>query len=203
MLKKLFVFAGWLLLLCLVFIFCCITGLWHEWSTVTIFAVWVSVLIAAVLLWVSLLWLTQLIKDNKARCFFRKFRLSRREFVLFEHWKSGAAVVRRIQRKRPRSRGICCSATAAAKRHCWPDRDCRFSPGINRTITLYRLTPCAGGFSITPASWTSPAISSTALRHSTVPGGKWSVDHASARTCGDPDLPVGQRTHERRHQRAT
>lgn len=101
MLKKLFVFAGWLLLLCLVFLFCCITGLWHEWSTVTIFAVWVSVLIAAVLLWVSLLWLTQLIKDNKARCFFRKFRLSRREFVLFEHWKSGAAVVRRIQRKRP------------------------------------------------------------------------------------------------------
>jgi len=101
MLKKLFVFAGWLLLLCLVFLFCCTVGLWREWNTVTIFALWLSVLIAAVLLWSALLWLTQLIKEDKAHRFFLKFRLSRREYVLFEHWKSGAAVVRRIQRKRP------------------------------------------------------------------------------------------------------
>ena len=101
MLKKLFVFAGWLLLLCLVFLFCCTLGLWGEWSTVTIFAVWLSLLVAAMLLWSALLWLTQLIKEKKAHRFFQKFRLSRREYVLFEHWKSGAAVVKRIQRKRP------------------------------------------------------------------------------------------------------
>ena len=101
MLKKLFIFAGWLLLLCLVFLFCCILGLVHEWGTVTIFAVWMSVLIVAVLLWISLLWLTQRINDKKSLCFFRKYRLSRREFVLSGHWKSGAAVLRRIQRKHP------------------------------------------------------------------------------------------------------
>lgn len=101
MLKKLFVFAGWLILLCLVFLFCCTLGLWREWTTLTIFAVWLGVLIAAVLLWSALLWLTQLIKEKKAHRFFKKFRLSRREYVLFEHWKSGAAVVKRIQRKRP------------------------------------------------------------------------------------------------------
>jgi type VI secretion system protein ImpL len=101
MLKKLFIFAGWLLLLCLVFLFCCTLGLWREWSTVTIFAVWLCVLIAAISLWSALLWLTQLIKEKKVHRFFQKFRLSHREYVLFEHWKSGAAVVKRIQRKRP------------------------------------------------------------------------------------------------------
>lgn len=101
MLKKLFIFAGWLLLLCMVFLFCCTLGLWREWSTVTIFAVWISVMFAAIALWSALLWLTQLIKEKKAHRFFQKFRLSRREYVLFEHWKSGAAVVKRIQRKRP------------------------------------------------------------------------------------------------------
>ena len=101
MLKKLLIFAGWLLLLCLVFLFCCTLGLWREWSTVTIFAVWLSVLVAAMLLWSALLWLTQLIKEKKAQRFFQKFRLSRREYVLSEHWKSGSAVVKRIQRKRP------------------------------------------------------------------------------------------------------
>jgi type VI secretion system protein ImpL len=101
MLKKLFVFTGWLLLLCLVFLFCCTLGLWRDWSTVTILLVWLSVLVVGVLLWSALLWLTQLIKEKKANRFFQKFRLSHREYVLFEHWKTGAAVVKRIQRKRP------------------------------------------------------------------------------------------------------
>ena len=101
MLKKLFVFAGWLLLLCLVFLFCCTVGLWLEWSTGTILLVWLGVLVAGVLLWGALLWFTLLIKEKRVNRFFQKFRLSRREYVLFEHWKSGAAVVKRIQRKRP------------------------------------------------------------------------------------------------------
>lgn len=101
MLKKLFVFAGWLLLLCLVLLFCFTTGLWLNWNTATIFMVWLGVLIAAVLLWGTVLWLTLFIKEKKANRFFQKFRLSRREYVLFEHWKAGAAVVKRIQRKRP------------------------------------------------------------------------------------------------------
>lgn len=101
MLKKLFVFTGWLLLLCVVFLFCCTLGLWRDWSTVTILLVWLSVLVAGMVLWGVLLWLTMLIKEKKVNRFFLKFRLSRREYVLFEHWKTGAAVVKRIQRKRP------------------------------------------------------------------------------------------------------
>jgi len=101
MIKKLFIFAGWLFLLCLVLLFCSTLGLWLEWNTVTILAIWVSVMIAAVLLWCALLWLTQLVKEKKAHRFFLKFRLSRREYVLFEHWKSGVTVLKRIKRKRP------------------------------------------------------------------------------------------------------
>ncbi|TPG64291.1 type VI secretion protein IcmF/TssM N-terminal domain-containing protein [Ewingella americana] len=101
MLKKLFVFAGWLLLLCLVLLFCCTAGLWLNWSTPTIFMVWLGLLVAGVMLWGALLWLTQLIKEKKVNRFFQKFRLSHREYVLFDYWKTGAAVVKRIQRKRP------------------------------------------------------------------------------------------------------
>lgn len=101
MLKKLFVFAGWLLLLGLVFLICCTIGLWLNWSTVTILLVWLGVIIADLLIWGLWYWLRLLIKEKKLNHFFKKFRLSRREYVLFEHWKTGAAVVKRIQRKRP------------------------------------------------------------------------------------------------------
>lgn len=101
MLKKLFIFAGWLLLLCLVFLFCCSLGFWHGWRTSTILVVWLIVVTASVLLWIALLWLTQLFKENKLHRLFQRYRLSRREFVLFQHWKSGRSVLKRIQSKRP------------------------------------------------------------------------------------------------------
>lgn len=101
MLKKLFVFAGWLILLCVVFLFCCTLGLWRNWSTVTIILVWLSLLVTGMVLSSALYWLTLLIKEKKVNRFFHKFRLSRREYVLFEHWKAGAGVVKRIQRQRP------------------------------------------------------------------------------------------------------
>lgn len=101
MLKKLFIFAGWLVLLCLVFLFCCYLGFWYGWSTSTILMVWLVVVSVSVLLWIALLWLTQLFKENKLHRLFQRYRLSRREFVLFQHWKSGRSVLKRIQRKRP------------------------------------------------------------------------------------------------------
>ncbi|MEW7314504.1 type VI secretion protein IcmF/TssM N-terminal domain-containing protein [Buttiauxella gaviniae] len=67
----------------------------------TILLVWLSVLITGVVSWSALLWLTQSLKQKKTHRFLQKFRLSRREYVLFEHWKTGAAVIKRIQRKRP------------------------------------------------------------------------------------------------------
>lgn len=101
MLKKLFVFAGWLLLLCLVLLFCFTCGLWFNWNTTTIFIVWLGILVAGVSLWGAALWLTFFIKEKKTHRFFQKFRLSRQEYVLFRHWQTGAATVKRIQRKRP------------------------------------------------------------------------------------------------------
>lgn len=101
MLKKLFVFAGWLLLLCLVLLFSFFIGLSLGWNTLTICSVWLGILVTGVLMRATLLWLMGFVKEKKIKHFFPKFRLSRREYVLFEHWKSGATVLKRLQRKRP------------------------------------------------------------------------------------------------------
>ncbi|RJT36261.1 type VI secretion protein IcmF/TssM N-terminal domain-containing protein [Rahnella woolbedingensis] len=101
MLKKLFVFSGWLLLLCLVLMFSLTIGLSLGWGTITIFGVWLGILVTAVLLRTLLLWLTGFVKEKNIKRFFQKFRLSRHEYVLFEHWKSGAAIVKRLKRNRP------------------------------------------------------------------------------------------------------
>lgn len=97
--NKLIFFAGWILILCIVLIFCCTLGIWLEWSTTTIFKVWLSLIVISILLWSILLWLIQLIKEKKIHRFFQKYRLSHREYILFENWKTGAAVIKRIKRK--------------------------------------------------------------------------------------------------------
>lgn len=100
MIRKMFAFAGWLLLLCLVLFFCFAGGIWLGWSTVTIFIVWIVILIAGILLWGTAIWMGIFIKENKVNHFLRRFRLSRHEYVLYKLWKKGVTVLRGIQRKR-------------------------------------------------------------------------------------------------------
>lgn len=100
MFKKLACFTGWLLVLCLSLLFFFTLGLWRNWSTPLVLVLWLAMLLLAGLLWCSLSAILQFIQEKKGRHWFEKFRLPRREYVLREHWKSGANVIRRIRGQR-------------------------------------------------------------------------------------------------------
>lgn len=100
MFKKLACFTGWLLALCLLLLFCFTLGLWQSWSTPAILLFWLVMLALVILLRSTLLGIQLVIKGNKGRAWFSKYRLSRREFVLKEHWKAGANIIRRVGRQR-------------------------------------------------------------------------------------------------------
>ncbi|SFU16354.1 type VI secretion system protein ImpL [Kosakonia arachidis] len=100
MFKKLACFTGWLAVLCLSLMFSFMLGLWQGWGTATILLLWLLVMVLTALLWHSLPELLLLIRGKKGRRWFTKYRLSRREYVLFNHWKAGAAVIKRIKRRR-------------------------------------------------------------------------------------------------------
>lgn len=102
MLKKLAYFTGWLVVLCLSLLFCFTLGLWQNWRTSSILLLWLLMLLLAVLLWALFLACLQLFRGRKERRWLAKYRLSRREYVLLKHWKTGASVIKRIQRKRHR-----------------------------------------------------------------------------------------------------
>lgn len=100
MFKKLACFTGWLAVLCLSLIFSFMLGLWQGWSTPGILLLWLLVMVLTALLWHSLPEILLLVRGKKGRRWFTKYRLSRREYVLFNHWKAGASVIKRIQRRR-------------------------------------------------------------------------------------------------------
>lgn len=102
MLKKLVFFTGWLVMLCLSLLFCLTLGLWQNWSTPEILLLWLFMLVMVVLLWGISHTCIQLIKEQKGRRWPARFRLSRREYVLLKHWKTGASVIKRIRRNRHR-----------------------------------------------------------------------------------------------------
>lgn len=100
MFKKLACFTGWLAVLCLSLIVSFMLGLWQGWSTPMILLLWLLLMVMAALLWHSLPELLLFIRGKKGRRWFSKYRLSRREYVLFNHWKAGASVIKRIKRRR-------------------------------------------------------------------------------------------------------
>jgi len=102
MLKKLAWFTGWLVVLCLSLMFCFTLGLWQNWRTSTILLFWLLLLLLAVLLWMLFLVCLQTFRGRKERRWLKKYRLSRREYLLWDHWRAGARVIRRIQRNRNR-----------------------------------------------------------------------------------------------------
>lgn len=92
-------FAGWLLIICIVLTFCFAGGLFFGWSTLTTFIIWLFILIAGILFWVIATWLNNFVRSNRLNAFFRRFRLSRNEYVLYKLWKKGVTVIRSIQRR--------------------------------------------------------------------------------------------------------
>lgn len=100
MLKKLACFTGWLLVLSLSLLFCFTLGLWQSWSTPIILLFWLLMLILATLLWVVIYAMTKVIKRKQGSRWLEKYRLSRREYLLLNHWKRGAGIIKRIHRRR-------------------------------------------------------------------------------------------------------
>ncbi|NIF32454.1 hypothetical protein F3J29_09915 [Enterobacter sp. Cy-643] len=100
MLKKLACFTGWVLVLTLSLLFCFTLGLWQGWSTPSIFLLWLALLLLTLLLWGTVGFFTKAIREKKHLSWLKKYRLSRREFVLHTHWKYGSAVIKRIRRRR-------------------------------------------------------------------------------------------------------
>ena len=96
MFKKLVCFAGWLLLLSLSLMFCFTLGLWQNWSTPTILLLWLVMLLLVPLLYA----ITHAMKGKKGRRWLEKYRLSRREYVLLNQWRSGASFIKRLRRQR-------------------------------------------------------------------------------------------------------
>lgn len=99
MFKKLVCFTGWLLALCLSLLFCFTLGLWQNWSTLIILLLWLAMLVLVIIMRSAQQSIQLLIKGKKGLSWLEKYRLSRREFVLREHWKIGANIIKRIRRQ--------------------------------------------------------------------------------------------------------
>lgn len=100
MLKKLLSFAGWAMLLCIILLISVVITIWLDESLYLAIILWLAQLLILLIFraaWsgVSLLWK----KRNLSR-FYAPLQFSRLEQVLYEHWRSGSAVIKRISRKR-------------------------------------------------------------------------------------------------------
>ncbi|CNI50861.1 type VI secretion protein IcmF [Yersinia mollaretii] len=100
MLKKLLVFALWSILLCLLLVICLIITTWQNWPAPIAFLLLLIIAIVIIALRLFGLYLFQSYHNGAITRLFGRFRLSRMEYVLFQHWKAGAAVIRRIHRRK-------------------------------------------------------------------------------------------------------
>ncbi|EPZ8124203.1 type VI secretion protein IcmF/TssM N-terminal domain-containing protein [Yersinia enterocolitica] len=97
MFKKLIAFTVWAFLLCILLIVCLVIATVIEWSLISGFILWLVLIIAIIgirLAWVGIAGL------SKAKFFGKltaRFKLSRMEHVLSEHWKTGVKVIKRIR----------------------------------------------------------------------------------------------------------
>lgn len=102
MFKKLLAFTGWTILLCLLFVFCLFISVAQERSFLFSCLIFGMIIISVLLMkfiWVSA---SGIVKSKFAARFMTRFKFTRMEFVLSEHWKSGAKVIRRVWgRKKP------------------------------------------------------------------------------------------------------
>lgn len=100
MFKKLLSFVAWTLFLCLLLIVCVVMSVVFEQTLLHALILWLILILAVLFsrfVWGSVSGMAQAkyISSLKAR-----FKLTRLEYVLFEHWKTGAAVIKRIRRRK-------------------------------------------------------------------------------------------------------
>ncbi|WP_435952478.1 type VI secretion system protein [Dryocola sp. BD626] len=100
MFKKLLSFACWALLLCMLFALCVIFTFVTEKSLIIAPVMWVGLIIAILLarfLWVSI---SAILHGKTFAALRKRLKMSRMEYVLSEHWKAGASVIKRIRRQK-------------------------------------------------------------------------------------------------------
>ncbi|HHR6132072.1 TPA: type VI secretion protein IcmF/TssM N-terminal domain-containing protein [Providencia alcalifaciens] len=100
MLKKLAYFTGWIFLLCLSWFFCFALGFWLNWNALAIFLFWGGLVLSAILLWCTFLAISVFFKNKRYRHFLPIHRLSRQGYIIREHWRYGARIIKRIGRER-------------------------------------------------------------------------------------------------------
>ncbi len=100
MLKKLLVFTLWSVSLCLLLVFCLAITLWQNWPAPIAFILLFAIVIIIILLRLAGTYLFHSHKNGNIARLFGRFRLSRMEYILLQHWKAGAAVIRRIHRRK-------------------------------------------------------------------------------------------------------
>lgn len=102
MLKKIALFSGWLIVLSLSLLFCFTLGLWQDWSTPVILLLWILILLLSLILMSTAQGIQSVIKSNKNYRWMDKYRLSHRDYLLWNRWKQGAAAIKKIRQRRSR-----------------------------------------------------------------------------------------------------
>ncbi|MFP2505023.1 type VI secretion protein IcmF/TssM N-terminal domain-containing protein [Buttiauxella gaviniae] len=99
MLKRLLFFTGWALLLCLVFCLAVTITLWLDESLYMAVILWLSLLVAILVFRAAWIGMATLWQKRKLSRFYAPLQYSRLEQVLFEHWRTGATIIKRISRR--------------------------------------------------------------------------------------------------------
>lgn len=100
MMKKLIYFAGWTILLCCLLLFCVLLTVWFNERLWLAIMLWIFTVVTVLLFRAAWIGLVNLWKKENFRYFSRATMFSRLEHVLFEHWKSGSSLIKRMGRKK-------------------------------------------------------------------------------------------------------
>jgi type VI secretion system protein ImpL len=96
MFKKLIAFTAWAFLLCALLIICLVISIIIEWPLFSGFILWLVLIIAVISIRFTWMGIATLSKVKLFARLTARFKLTRMEHVLSEHWKTGAKVIKRI-----------------------------------------------------------------------------------------------------------
>ena len=96
--KKILSSSGWLLLAGLLFLLCALVALAREGSLFTALFLWAGVLLVILLFRLLMVALGELRGHPRTHQFLARFQVSRKIYVLREHWRSGARTLKRLNR---------------------------------------------------------------------------------------------------------
>ena len=102
MFKKMISFAGWILLLSVLLMGCLLLTLWQNWPLYSALLIWLALLLVTIIMRAIWALLIPLLTNGKIKRLIPSMRFSRLEWVLYEQWKSGASVIKRVCRRKNR-----------------------------------------------------------------------------------------------------